>query len=631
MRRKTRAPDRRERSPEHYEDAGATMSDVTSDRHGDLTPISRHDIEPEPVAESMLQHGEGPEHPAAPDVSTARQTHDAAPGARPQQIESLAQLLSRHVQDAKIERAERDRERERHAAQLAELQRLLADEQAQAARVAADLRAEVKQALDTAKPRAARKFVQLRARANRESTLRAELERQVSALKETQRVLEQQLAEQEEANHARCVALEQELAQARAEGAWAEGEIGSLNQRLEASEAGRSEGERRRDGAANRVVELETTLVEAETGIETTERALEAVSADRDRIEAARKALEARMTTRDQAEREFFAERDAERRIARAHHAQLIRTQRRMTEITGGLATVVDRLASSVDTDDVSEVAPPQPTNGASEPPPESVGVRAPHEPHARSSTDSVEAATIVDRFLSSTRRHAGRPALRAAGATHDYADLRNRAASIAATLGRHDPAGDPQLTAVFSGSSVVEFGGLLGILMAGRGYVPLDHTLSIAQSRSRLQGAGCKTIVADASSARRLPQLLGNPTGDALLVLPDLEDCGELRQALPGCRVLAAGEMEPADSWSPIAIDPAEIAYLRFAPVADENECSDTMSHGDVLRHVDTLLQRNGLGRRDRGAEPRGLTFDDAFYDLLVAWERGACVDVPD
>ncbi|HEY0817156.1 MAG TPA: hypothetical protein VGD46_00160, partial [Rhizobacter sp.] len=59
------------------------------------------------------------------------------------------------------------------------------------------------------------------------------------------------------------------------------------------------------------------------------------------------------------------------------------------------------------------------------------------------------DARSLRSGFLRSAERHGDRPALQLDGAVLSYAALRARAASLAQTLQRHAPAGEPALTAV--------------------------------------------------------------------------------------------------------------------------------------------------------------------------------------
>src|SRR5919198_3491262 len=86
--------------------------------------------------------------------------------------------------------------------------------------------------------------------------------------------------------------------------------------------------------------------------------------------------------------------------------------------------------------------------------------------------------------FLRSAETFPHRPALQVAGQTLTYAELRELSAGLAGTLTREAPAAEPPLTAIFADRTATAFAGVLGALMRGHGYVPLNPTLPAARNR---------------------------------------------------------------------------------------------------------------------------------------------------
>ncbi len=151
--------------------------------------------------------------------------------------------------------------------------------------------------------------------------------------------------------------------------------------------------------------------------------------------------------------------------------------------------------------------------------------------------------------FLRSAEAFPERPALEVAGETLSYAELRDRAASLAATLQREAPGDEPPLTAVFAYRTATAFAGILGSLMRGHGYVPLNRNFPVARTRLMLETAGCRALVVDAESAAQLPEVLAGAEPGLLILLPDADDVSELARALPDHRVLGAPDLEPAEA----------------------------------------------------------------------------------
>jgi non-ribosomal peptide synthetase component F len=82
--------------------------------------------------------------------------------------------------------------------------------------------------------------------------------------------------------------------------------------------------------------------------------------------------------------------------------------------------------------------------------------------------------------FLRSADRWPERPALVVSGQTVSYRELRRRATAVAATVQRHLGLDAPLTGAVFADRSLTAFSGILGCLLAGRAYVPLNPNFPV-------------------------------------------------------------------------------------------------------------------------------------------------------
>ena len=103
--------------------------------------------------------------------------------------------------------------------------------------------------------------------------------------------------------------------------------------------------------------------------------------------------------------------------------------------------------------------------------------------------------------FLRSATRFSDREALNVAGDRVSYQELAEQAKRLAATLQAGATAGEVPLTAVFAYRSVTAYAAMLGALMAGRGYVPLNGTFPIDRTRLMLENPSA----APSSSTRSL------------------------------------------------------------------------------------------------------------------------------
>src|SRR5438874_11128784 len=95
------------------------------------------------------------------------------------------------------------------------------------------------------------------------------------------------------------------------------------------------------------------------------------------------------------------------------------------------------------------------------------------------SETDKRE-RLVWSAFLRSAQKFPERPAVEVAGGELSYKQLGERARRLAATIQANARPGEVPLTAVFAHRSQTAYAAVLGALMAGHGYVPLNRTFPI-------------------------------------------------------------------------------------------------------------------------------------------------------
>ncbi len=229
--------------------------------------------------------------------------------------------------------------------------------------------------------------------------------------------------------------------------------------------------------------------------------------------------------------------------------------------------------------------------------------------------------------FLRSAEEFGDRPAVEVAGTTLSYTQLRERAASIAATLQAAAPDAEVPLTGVFAYRTPTAFAGVLGALLRGHGYVPLNRTLPPLRTKSMLERSGAGALICDAESAAQLPEVLEGIGGELVILLPDAEEVPEIA----GHTVLGAPDLAPAGGWEPVPADPDAVAYLLFTSGSTGVPKGVMVAHRNVPNYVDTLAERYAVTEADRFSQTHDMTFDNSVFDMFVPWERGACVCCPD
>ena len=85
----------------------------------------------------------------------------------------------------------------------------------------------------------------------------------------------------------------------------------------------------------------------------------------------------------------------------------------------------------------------------------------------------------------------------------------------------------------MFAYRSPTAFAGVLGSLLAGNGYVPLNRTFPVDRTQVMFERSECSSIVVDAGSLPQLDKLLEESQKALLVVLPDYRECGTAPEAM--------------------------------------------------------------------------------------------------
>lgn len=225
--------------------------------------------------------------------------------------------------------------------------------------------------------------------------------------------------------------------------------------------------------------------------------------------------------------------------------------------------------------------------------------------------------------FLHSVERWPDRPALEYDGAILTYAELFERAAAVAAALAQAEP--EPRLACVFAHRSITAYVGVLGALLSGKGYVPLNHAFPPLRTRTMLVRSGARALVADAASTDQLDTVLEG-VDPLTIILPDRDDVAQLREKWPQHDVLGARDLLPGQPGVS-EVGPGDIAYLLFTSGSTGEPKGVGVTHANVRHFIQTVSERYAIDESDRLTQTFDLTFDPSVFDMFVAWGRGACL----
>jgi amino acid adenylation domain-containing protein len=238
--------------------------------------------------------------------------------------------------------------------------------------------------------------------------------------------------------------------------------------------------------------------------------------------------------------------------------------------------------------------------------------------------------SNLADGFVRSASAFPNRTALEVGEECFSFAQLHHRARSLGATLERNSPADGPPLTAIFAYRSITAFSGVLGALLRGHGYVPLNRTFPPERSRSMLARSDCRSMIVDAKSEPQLGVVLEDAAHPLLVLLPDSEDVSRIAASFPQHRFLGARDLADPEGWKPALAAKDSIAYLLFTSGSTGTPKGVMVTHRNARAYVEFATKRYAVTPEDRFSQTFDMTFDLSVADMFVAWEAGACVCCP-
>jgi amino acid adenylation domain-containing protein len=231
----------------------------------------------------------------------------------------------------------------------------------------------------------------------------------------------------------------------------------------------------------------------------------------------------------------------------------------------------------------------------------------------------------ILDGFVRSTQKFPSKTAVNAGGIRRTYAELARAAASVAETIRDCARAPGP-LAAVMAERSHTTYASVLGVLAAGRGYVPLNPKFPAERLRKILMASGADVVVAGRECAESFEALLAACEAPFVAILPDTDDVARFHGAFPRHRFVGARDMRRGPEIPALPqVGPDSIAYLLFTSGSTGEPKGVAVTHANVQAYLRQACSTYAITEEDRLSQHFDLSFDLSVHDMFFCWERGA------
>lgn len=241
----------------------------------------------------------------------------------------------------------------------------------------------------------------------------------------------------------------------------------------------------------------------------------------------------------------------------------------------------------------------------------------------------SLTSSPLHLRFLETVERFPDNVALEIGDQRWTYRQLRERAASLAATLDTHSGAG-PRMTGIYGSRSFTAYAGVLAALMRGHAYVPLNPADPAERTRKLIQQTGIKAMIVDQKAEASLSGALRGCARDFTAIVPDRTDEPDLEPASSNTRLLTARDLSKPSAWKCPHVEPDDLAYVLFTSGSTGEPKGVMVRHRNAMLLVNTLIERHTITSADRISQLADLSFDPSVGDLFTAWLTGASLCCP-
>ncbi|HET6243537.1 MAG: amino acid adenylation domain-containing protein [Bacteroidetes bacterium] len=236
----------------------------------------------------------------------------------------------------------------------------------------------------------------------------------------------------------------------------------------------------------------------------------------------------------------------------------------------------------------------------------------------------------LINGFLNSVNQRPGSIALDVNNCLYTYAEMHEASVNIANAIVKHQHSAN-NYTAILASNSLSAYTGILGALLIGKTYVPLNKKNPVLRTWDMLNRSGANTLVVGKECLEYFIELLPLLKSALTVVLPDTANTDDLQLKYPQHKFCFSNEQDlQKEEYSELTQNTNPIAYLLFTSGSTGIPKGVQVTNENVCAYLNYISDRFDFSATDKFSQTFPLAFDLSVHDMFLCWKVGACLCVP-